>query len=143
MDVLNRNIIWFSALSNKRQPPIYRRLCWLLEVFAYIGFVIVLLSDTQNDGTIFLLFLADDLITGMSAVHSADITHNLTTVRIQNCCLAQEASILLTEYQCLQNAACFHTLHFLHLLPAQYVTAESIRPKLHASNHRNICIDCR
>jgi len=92
----------------------------LLEVLADISLLIVLLTNTNNDGAIFLLLLADDLVTSMGTIHRLGIPFHLAAVGLQNGVFAQKAIILLHEHQSLQNTGCLDTLHY-------YTSSGSIR----------------
>ena len=52
----------FHKLKLRNRRLTNRRRCCLLEVFGYISFVIILLTDTNNDRTVILFILANNLI---------------------------------------------------------------------------------
>ena len=69
------------------------------------------ISIGRIDGAIFLLFFADDLVTGMGTIHGLLVVFKFTAVGFQNGVFAQTAVFLLHEHQSLQNAGSFNTLH--------------------------------
>ena len=100
-----------NLFLHKNSHLFIRRLFCLLEVFADISFVIVLFTDMNNDRTIFLFFLADDLVASVRTIHCLLITLNITAIGFNNGNFAQTTIFLLHKYQSLQNAGCFYSFH--------------------------------
>jgi len=85
------------------------------KILADICLVIVLLADMDQNGSVVLLFFADNLIAGMGTIHALLVPCQLRAVLVQNPGSAETAVFFLLEYQCLQDTGSFDTLHRFHL----------------------------
>ena len=86
-----------------------------VEIFAYIGFVVILLADSNKHRTVALLGFLGDLIPGAASVHHRLIATHFVVVDLELLLMGQAAIVLLCKYQCLQDAGCLYTLHSFHL----------------------------
>ena len=86
-----------------------------VEIFAYIGFVVILLADSNKHRTVTLFGFLGDLIPGAASVHHRLVATHFVVVDLELLLMGQAAIVLLCKYQCLQDAGCLYTLHSFHL----------------------------
>ena len=86
-----------------------------VEIFAYIGFVVILLTDSNKHRTVALFGFLGDLIPGAASVHRRLVAAHFVVVDLELLLMGQAAIVLLCKYQCLQDAGFFYTLHSFHL----------------------------
>ena len=87
----------------------------LIKIFAYVSFVIVLLSDADKHGTVALLCFFHNFVFGVPPVHGGLIAGNLLVIELELVLAGQDAILLLRKHQSLLDARCFDTLHLVHL----------------------------
>ena len=80
----------------------------LVEVFAYISFVVILLADADQHRSVALL---GDLIPGAASVHRRLVAAHFVVVDLELLLTGQTAIVLLCKPQCLQDARCLYALH--------------------------------
>ena len=56
----------------------------LPEILSHVSLIVVLLTDTDDDGAVFLFFFADNLVTGMSTLQGFLVVFYLAAVGFQN-----------------------------------------------------------
>ena len=83
----------------------------LVEVFAYISFVVVLLADADQHRAVGLLGFLGDLIPGAASVHRRLVAAHFVVVDLELLLTGQTAIVLLCKHQCLQDARCLYALH--------------------------------
>ena len=83
----------------------------LVEVFAYINFVVILLADANQHRAVGLLRFLDDLIPGAVSVHRRLVVVHFAAVDLELLLTGQTAIVLLCKPQCLQDARCLYALH--------------------------------
>ena len=82
-----------------------------VEIFAYIGLVVVLLADANQHRAIGLFGFLGDLIPGAASVHHRLVAAHFVVVDLELLLMGQAAIVLLCKYQCLQDAGCLYALH--------------------------------
>lgn len=85
-----------------------------VEIFAYIGLVVILLADSNKHRTVALFGFLGNLIPGTASVHHRLIATHFVVVDLELLLMGQAAIVLLCKYQCLQDAGCLYTLHSFH-----------------------------
>ena len=83
----------------------------LVEVFAYVSFVVILLADADQHGAVGLLGFLGDLIPGAASVHRRLVAAHFVVVDLELLLTGQTAIVLLCKPQCLQDARCLYALH--------------------------------
>ena len=76
----------------------------LVEVFAYISFVVILLADSDKHRTVTLFGFLGDLIPGAASVHGCLVAAHFVVVDLELLLTGQTAIVLLCKHQCLQDA---------------------------------------
>ena len=103
---------WKQKIRRSAADDLFR--VSLVEIFTYIRFFVVLLADTDDDGAIGLVGFFCDLIPDAALVHQGFVAVYIVVVDFELLLTAHAAIVLLSKHQCLQNAGCFHTLHYFH-----------------------------
>ena len=83
----------------------------LVEVFAYISFVVILLADADKHGAVALFRFLCDLIPGAASVHHRLVAIHFIVVDLELLLTGQTAIVLLCKHQRLQDARCLNALH--------------------------------
>ena len=99
-----------------KYPPFYGGIFMLVEIFAYVGLVVKVLSYANDNGRIFLLLDRHDLITSLILLKVFLVLFDLLTIVSELRFTAETAIFLLHKYKRLKNTTCFYTLHCMILL---------------------------
>lgn len=97
-----------------------------VKIFAYIGFVVILLADSDQHRTVTLFGFLGNLIPGTASVHRRLITAHFVVVDFELLLMGQTAIVFLCKHQCLQDAGCLYTFHSFHLPQLRPVRTEAI-----------------
>ena len=82
-----------------------------VEIFADVGMLVQLLSDTDDDRAVGLLCYVDDLIAGSVFLQTFPVSLNLLAIVSELRILVEPAILFLHKYKRLENTACFDALH--------------------------------
>ncbi len=85
-----------------------------VEISAYIGFVVILLANSDKHRTVTLFGFLSNLIPGAASVHYRLIAAHFAVVDLELLFMGQTAIAFLCKYQCLQ-AAFTRFIHFTSL----------------------------
>ena len=75
-----------------------------VEIFAYIGFVVILLADSDKHRTVALFGFLGNLIPSTASVHHRLIAAHFVVVNLELLLMGQTAIVFLCKNQCLQDA---------------------------------------
>ena len=112
----------------------------LRKILGNIGFIIVLLSDMNNERAIFLLNGINNLISCLCTLKHCLVMLKFFFVDLQRTLLGITHVRLLRKNQGLKNTSRFYTLHSKHLLLVQYITAEVSDPKCGEMFAQKLCL---
>ena len=108
-------------MMNRKDRPMCQAAFVLREVFGNIRSVIVLFSDSQNDGTVTLLNSIYDLVLGSCALKVFLVTLDFFLINLQRTFFTVAHFRLLRENQSLKNACGLYAFHPKHLPLAQCI----------------------
>ena len=99
------------TLSITNPPDFHQAGLALVEVFAYISFVVILLADSDKHRTVTLFGFLGNLIPGTASVHHRLIAAHFVVIYLELLLTGQTAIVLLRKHQRLQDACCLYALH--------------------------------
>lgn len=87
-----------------------------VEIFAYIGFVVILLTDSNKHRTVALFGFLGDLIPGAASVHRRLVAAHFVVVDLELLLMGQAAIVLCANTSvCRMQAAFTRFIHFTSL----------------------------
>lgn len=98
----------------------------LVEVFAYVSFVVVLLAYSDKHRTVALFGFLGNLIPGTASVHHRLITAHFVVIDFELLLMGQTAIVFLCKHQCLQDAGCLYTFQSFHLPQLRPVRTDAL-----------------